>query len=217
MAFEAERGGIPLPLHRVIRTDFYIDEQQLLQSVDNDRPLRSLSAVWLKDTQSVGGFLGELQHVMLFDEVGQASPVRKSINAFACLGAIMQLQNRNPREVIDYIDSVRFSPRWTSVQESGVFPRPALATAILQSDIVIERSPPVAEKLLSLVHGATSTSLGVLLGTSFTNDPYVMILTIPAGILVMGTVLGISRGLERGLAKRVEKAVNPPTRRTKSK
>lgn len=172
--------------------------------------------MWLKDAQSVGGSLGELQQLMPLDEVEQVSPVRKSINAFACLGAIMQLQDGHPNEVIQYVNSIRYSPRWTSEQDAGFFPRPAMAAAILQSEIVIERSPAVAEKLLSLVHGATSTSLGVLLGTSFTNDPYVMILTIPAGILVMGTVLGISRGLERGLAKRVEKAVNPPTRRKRS-
>ena len=89
---------------------------------------------------------------------------------------------------------------------------PAPIQNILDQPIVIERSPPIAEKLVSLVHSATSTSLGVLLGTGVSPDPYVMMITVPAGILLMGTVLGITKGLERGLAARVENALAPKPR-----
>ena len=95
-------------------------------------------------------------------------------------------------------------------------PEQQLAADILNESIIIERSPPVAETLINLVHGATSTSVGIWLASRFDADPYVMMITIPAGVIIMGAAFGISKGLERGIAKRLEKIVNPPaTRRPK--
>src|SRR5262249_15270162 len=73
--------------------------------------------------------------------------------------------------------------------------------ALLAQYIVIERSPPIAFTVANILRNATSVSLGVLVGTGLSPDPLIMSITIPAGILLMGPVMGISRGLERGLAR----------------
>ena len=80
-------------------------------------------------------------------------------------------------------------------------PEQQLAADILNESIIIE--PPVAETLINLVHGATSTSVGIWLASRFDADPYVMMITIPAGVIIMGAAFGISKGLERGIAKRL--------------
>jgi hypothetical protein len=130
------------------------------------------------------------------------------VDVLGCLAALLREPNAPPEQFVNAIIELSFPQE--AVEQ-------AIALQILDESIIIERSPPIAETLMSLVHGATSTSLGILVGVNLAPDPYLMVVTVPAGIILMGTALGISKGLERGLAKRVERVINPAARRKKDK
>jgi hypothetical protein len=201
------------PFQRVVRTDFYFDptfDFNLGPTVDGQRILVSaISAVWLKYSASAEAVLNDFRPLYISTSEGGRD---QQIEALACLSALLRAPDAAPDQLAS---NVR---RFMTIEPGGpAFAEQRLAFEILNQSIIVERSPPVAEVLSTLVHGATSTSLGILIGTSFTSNPYVMVITIPLGIILMGTALGISKGLERGIAKRVERAVNPSTTRRKTK
>lgn len=79
---------------------------------------------------------------------------------------------------------------------------------LLAENIIIERSPPEYISLSSALARASSVVVGTYLGQmSAGNDPQLMFITIPAGILVVGSVLGVARGLEEGLHKSIARLV----------
>lgn len=203
MVFETESARSQF-VQRVVRTDFYINLEAFPAQA---RPVLTpgLSAVWLHD-RSVSSAFGREYHVVV-DGSDRQSPEDRTTDALAYLSVLVQQRPVAADRMRQLVEQVRAMP--AALRET-VF------SHILQESIILERSPPVSEKLSNLIHGASSVSLGWVVGTNLTHDPYMMLITIPAGIILMGSAIGISRGLERGLSKRIEKAVNPPKRRKKS-
>jgi hypothetical protein len=76
-------------------------------------------------------------------------------------------------QVIPTVNALRRSTTLDSLilGSSSVFD---ISLAILHESIVLERSPPVSEVLMHLVHGASSVSLGTILGANITQDPYML-------------------------------------------
>ena len=80
--------------------------------------------------------------------------------------------------------------------------------AILNLPVVIEQSPPQTVPLTQLLARATATpTIGTLLGYSLAANHPLMLLTVPLGIVVVGSAIGVSEGLQKGLAKRVERFI----------
>lgn len=74
--------------------------------------------------------------------------------------------------------------------------------------VVIERSPPEAVTFGSLLHGASSVTIGTVLGHEAAAGSYpLMFVTVPLGIIVVGSAIGVSKGLQAGLQKEVEKVI----------
>jgi len=72
--------------------------------------------------------------------------------------------------------------------------------------IITERSPPVAEIFGEVVKKASSVTLGAYLGWKTSSDnPVLLWLTVPAGIIVVGSAVGIARGFEKGLNKSIQR------------
>ncbi|SRR6266403_3026013 len=205
MAFESGAFSLDSPaVHRVIRTEFFFDKRQFEVLFDY-KERTTLSAAWLGPNVKGDEPFG-FQSIFLTHE--EKSP-RRDFEVAVCLEAILRAQDADRIQLDNFIYYRLQDYNVDLIEHRSAFRMPAPIQDILDQPIVIERSPPIAEKLLSLVHSATSTSLGVLLGTGVSPDPYVMMITVPAGILLMGTVLGITKGLERGLAARVENAIAP--------
>ena len=79
---------------------------------------------------------------------------------------------------------------------------------ILEQPIVIEQSPPSAELLKGLFAKSASIVIGTFIGTTVAGEnPLLMFLSIPAGIIVVGSAIGLSKGLESGLNKAIEKLI----------
>ena len=77
---------------------------------------------------------------------------------------------------------------------------------VKNAGVVIEQSPPVAIPFASLLRKASSVTIGTMMGAAVAIDnPPLMFITIPAGIIVVGSAMGVSKGLERGLAKKIER------------
>jgi hypothetical protein len=77
---------------------------------------------------------------------------------------------------------------------------------IKSAGVVIEQSPPEAIPFASLLRKASSVTIGTMMGAAVALDnPPLMFITIPAGIIVVGSAMGVSKGLERGLAKKIER------------
>lgn len=77
---------------------------------------------------------------------------------------------------------------------------------VKNAGVVIEQSPPEAIPFASLLRKASSVTIGTMMGAAVAIDnPPLMFITIPAGIIVVGSAMGVSKGLERGLAKKIER------------
>ncbi|NPU64725.1 hypothetical protein HL667_06940 [Bradyrhizobium sp. 83012] len=84
----------------------------------------------------------------------------------------------------------------------------SIVNEVLQAGVVVERSPPQSVTLASLLKGASSVTIGTLLGQGVAAGSYpLMFITVPMGIVVVGSAIGISKGLQDGLQREVERLV----------
>jgi hypothetical protein len=197
---------------RYVRTDFYLDPTLYAVSERSSVWVHNLSAVWLDDPDTIDGLVEDFK--VIYDtlpppELGSTAQGTVINYTMGCLAALLHGDHATPTNMREY---ARVFSELSSVPDQQRIEQ-RVAVDLLAQNIVIERSPPVAQALSSFLHGATSVSLGALVGMNMTDSPYLMMITIPAGVIVMGTALGVSRGLQQGLQKRVEKFVNPPKKR----
>lgn len=84
---------------------------------------------------------------------------------------------------------------------------PKIIEFILEQDVVLERSPPFAipfKKLLKQTNSAVL--LGGYIGARMAwDDPALMLLTIPGGIIAVGSALGVADAMAYGLNKHIKR------------
>jgi hypothetical protein len=95
-----------------------------------------------------------------------------------------------------------------------------LVAEIMAESIVVERSPPqdipFKEVLKSAASKGGAVVLGSFIGWAVAPESVLMFLSIPAGIVVVGSAIGVSRGMENGLQDLIERLFKgekpePPT------
>jgi hypothetical protein len=85
---------------------------------------------------------------------------------------------------------------------------PEIIRAVVNQDIIIENSPPEAITFRALVAKAPGVAIGTLVGMRAVGDAHwLMMFTVPTGIIVCSSAIGISKALEKGLNKIVEKFI----------
>jgi hypothetical protein len=211
-----------MPIGRFVRTDFYFDREDVdpIFLPEEFGEQTSLSAVWLRGLDEwsfTGENWGPVVSLRNLVEYWHGNEMHHEVKRWdgneVLVASMFETILRLP--VHKDVDQLRdfFRLRWRrlsgfGLDDSGI-PSGAMPIVkqLLAEKVVIETSPPIAETLAHFLHNATSISLGVLLGTGLTHDPTVMMITIPAGMILMGAAMGITKGLERGLAKRVEAAI----------
>ena len=78
----------------------------------------------------------------------------------------------------------------------------------MNGNIVIENSPPDAVTFRSLLTKAPGVAIGTMVGMKAAGDTSLLILlTVPTGIVVCSSAIGVSKALEKGLNKVVEKVI----------
>ena len=93
------------------------------------------------------------------------------------------------------------------------------AEAVWQNSVIVQRSPPADIPFKELVKGAGSASIGTFLGIHALPpeaSPLLMFVSVPFGIMVVGTAIGLAKGFENGLQKfitaKFTQASKPPPR-----
>jgi hypothetical protein len=77
-------------------------------------------------------------------------------------------------------------------------------TRLAEADVVVQRSPPLDIPLKGLLSKSASTVIGTYLGYAVAGDHTSLLLaSVPGGIIVVGTAIGVSRALETGFAQLV--------------
>jgi len=83
-----------------------------------------------------------------------------------------------------------------------------LARTIIESEVIIERSPIEGVSLASIIGNATYISLGTYVGAAIAGStPWLMCITVPGGIILMGAAFGIAKGLSAGLSRAIERVI----------
>jgi hypothetical protein len=174
---------------RVVRTDFFFDKETAPGRWTGGDDSFSLAVVFIKKSEAA--------------KKRRASPDLKYRNYNGPL-------EREPEKILEYLINLPndngnihdfFQTSMRVYQPFG------LPHYLLEQKVVIERSPPLAESLGHLLHGATAISIGTLLGTGLSSDPTVAFYAVPGGVIVMGAAIGISKGLEKGLTKLIDSTI----------
>jgi hypothetical protein len=85
---------------------------------------------------------------------------------------------------------------------------PGLVDFAMSANIVIERSPPSWITLETVLKGSPRVIVGTFLGATVAAPYYpLMLITVPAGIIVVGAAIGVSKGLEAGLNQAIKRNI----------
>jgi hypothetical protein len=120
------------------------------------------------------------------------------------------VENTNEREVRRFLDlAVRgtersyghpYSKYWQDEVHNG-----AIVDFIMNANIIVEQSPPSWETFKTLVSKSPGIGIGTFVGFQLAGaHTELMILTVPIGIVVVSSAIGISEALKKGLNKKVE-------------
>lgn len=178
---------------RVIRTELYFDEDTIRSTVRRPRfrPMHSreksdgLAFLWFR-SDSPGPYSIRSYKWFSGKEVG-STDIRIILDLLLQdiegddIGRFIGTQERSSNEsIIDYV---------------------------IDQGIIIEQSPPKAIKFKDLLKSSnTALLLGAYIGRSMAGDnPALLILTIPGGIIVVGSALGIADAMADGLNKHVKR------------
>jgi hypothetical protein len=144
-----------------------------------------LGFAWLRTARPLHGVDEELLAPRLFDRQESAA------TAFLDL-ALRGHENRTTFSTADAHFGSTFNPQ--------------IVQSVMNGAIVIENSPPEAVTFRSLLMKAPGVAIGTLVGMKAAADaPMLMLLTVPTGIIVCSSAIGVSKALEKGLNKAVEK------------
>ena len=183
---------------RVILTGMYFDDQavkvsgihrrsrRFRPSFDRDEKNDGLLFAWFR-SGSVGPF--DIKNYKWFD--GEEIDLEDVGSAIDIL-----LQDGDKR------------PGWRFRTEKEPILNPHLVEFVLEQDIIIEQSPPVAIPFKDLLKKTNAPILmgAYMMGQSIAGDhPILMFVTVPGGIIVIGSALGVAEALAAGLNKQIKK------------
>ena len=175
---------------RVIRTEMYFSEEHIF-GLNRRRTSHArnpgLGFAWLRTDRPAHGVDEQLLEDHYFD--------RQEGAATAFLDLAIRGQERS--ETISQPNAF-----------FGAIYNQRLVQEVLNGDIVIENSPPEAVTFRSLLAKAPGVAIGTMVGMKAAGDTsLLMLLTVPTGIVVCSSAIGVSKALEKGLNKAVEKVI----------
>jgi hypothetical protein len=192
---------------RIIRTEYYFDKFQVDWKGDFASAAENpnIAFAWIIADAPVAAADVPNFHVVDSSPVSKLEDEERE-NLIRCMNVFLTSKSDG------MVNAVPFSDQQT--------PSPAnrqLIEECLESTVVIEQSPIEELSMQQLVARATSWSLGTYLGvTAAASSPALAVITIPLGVIIMGTAAGISRGLEAGLHRAIERRLVGPRQRSPS-
>lgn len=173
---------------RVLRTEMYFSEDQI-NGLNRRRTTHAknpgLGFAWLRIEHRPRGIDEQLLQHRFFD--------RRESAAAAFLD--LAIRGHEKRATFSTADA-----------HFGSTFNPGIVRSVMDGAIVVENSPPEAVTFRSLLNKAPGVAIGTLVGMKAAADmPMLMLLTVPTGIVVCSSAIGVSKALEKGLNKAVEK------------
>jgi hypothetical protein len=164
---------------RVIQTTLYFDDD-FYETLQSSKRNPGITFAWFK-----GGFKNDdVTALIRGDEINRRS---EEVRIFLLLA----LENRE---------------RQFSQRRHGPLGNDGRANAIIAAPVVIENSPPESIPFSTLLRSASSAVVGTYIGVRIAGgSPALMLLTVPAGLLVVGSAMGVAKALEKGLNKKIQK------------
>jgi hypothetical protein len=165
---------------RVIRTELYFDDFEPLEFASQfigARPNLGVAAAWFRGTTVNHKDLAQSRD---FNDFRVLPPTEAPLYLAGFMSGRFQLASWEELPDLHHV------------------------SAVLNAPIVIEQSPPTALPLATLLAKAPGIAIGTFIGLQAAGDvATLMFITVPGGILVVSSVIGISRALEQGLNRAV--------------
>lgn len=183
---------------RVIRTELLYKGSDLTVLTDDTE--RGVSVAWSTIHEPVevdDEFLSELIDVGAIEDFTQIENVRQFLDGTIEGGVYRNLYRSQGSGII--------APLYY----------PDAIEQVLQAAIVIEHSPPTTEMLSALLSKATPLAGGLFLGIQLAEGNTIMLVTVPLGILLVGTAVAVTKAIEVGLMRAVTGRGKPAPRRRK--
>jgi hypothetical protein len=192
---------------RIIRTEYYFDKFQVDWKGDfassTENP--NIAFAWIVADAPVAAADVPNFHVV-DSSLGSNLEDQDLENLIKCMNMFLTAKSDGESK-----------PAPLGAQES---PSPAnrqLIEECLESTVVIEQSPIEELSFKQLLGRATSWSLGTYLGIVVAGgSPALLVITIPLGVIIIGTAAGVSKGLEAGLHRAIERRLVGPRQRSPS-
>jgi hypothetical protein len=136
------------------------------------------------------------------DEIDASSIVDKGWSKFD----LTNIDQFIASALVDFEDlPVALGPAPGQIFASSTFE--SFARYVTQQSIVIERSPPVALPFSAFLKNASGAMIGTYVGVEIAgNVPLLLLITVPGGIMLVSSAIGISKALEKGFNKVVSRA-----------
>jgi hypothetical protein len=180
---------------RVIRTEMYFDALQLSWPFAEEiHSNPGISAAFF------GCDTVDLSDVPIFSALETGRRVDEAI-----LRVFIDHALRNPPRA-----------RWRLLETEVEF-NPRVVDYVLEQQIIVERSPAEGIPLIELFKGASIATIGTYVGMQAIDGHLLLFLTVPAGIIVVGSAAAVAKAIEKGLNKAVERLGTRRSRRQREK
>jgi len=182
---------------RVLRTEIYFDADTVTVKFETKlrEPNPGVTAAWFRMEDAEPLSIGELES--LCDEKYSRIIPKQAADIFDVF-ADLAVQNVRSERAQDILNEVLAKGGYRVAN-------PGVVEFLLKTDIVLEGSPPFPLPMVKIAKGGAAVVIGTFLGWGIADGNYpLMFVTIPAGIVVIGSAIGISKGLENGLNKWIE-------------
>jgi hypothetical protein len=118
--------------------------------------------------------------------------------AYPVLELVSPIAENANNEVDRFLDIIVQGSERRGFQErlydARIMNKPIIDYLKYEFPIVVEQSPPLTITLAQLLMSASSTTIGTRLGVAAAGENYpLMFITVPAGIIVVGSAFGVSK------------------------
>jgi len=183
---------------RILQTEFVFDQDEVRESgLATVAEFPAVSCAWFKlaneDPSRPTAAVRRLQpgQIMAFSE-GEFAPLVEVVS---------------DEDVRRFLDGCLYDAVYSASERPGDVRNPRIVDFLLEQTIVLEESPPKAVPFKSLIGGGSIMSIGAAVGYALTPTgfPLLLLITIPTGIIVVGSAAGVATALQHGLHEMVKK------------
>ena len=187
---------------RIIRTEMYFDEEQ----VRGYEPFRS------RPPREGSGKNPGVAFLWIKSEVdglpdSENSKDFRALSRSGALPSVGEPLTDQVRGILDLFIKDSGERDFFRIPSVSRLENGALVDFILEQDIVMEHSPPFAISFKALLNTKNSPLwIGTYIGAEMAWDhPVLMILTVPSGIIIVSSALGIGAAMQSGLNKAIKR------------